>query len=537
MKPPPSAPRSARILPPLLAFALAFAAFLANAPLAAAAPPLPDETRQLFRRFGPAEGFAAGEILAIEQTTDRFLWLGTTSGLWRFDGRRFEAIDPARTNKSVTEPVESLALDLDGYLFVGLRRSGLMRFTGRTFLAVSRPASGDWNVSVLEERSDGVLWVAGSDQLWHLDRGGNSVKPALPGLGIRHLMTDPYGYTWVAAKSGLFRRIGAAFQPVTLPFGRSAANARALALDGQGSLWMAPAGGGLWRLSGNFDRGGLPQEIEELRLFDGIEVEHAKTDRSGRLWLATTAGLYHQDRDGFTRVPSIAPPCRRIFEDVDGHLWIACGGGVLYQLYENRPKPRLKPVLARITTTNAEYLPTGRLTLEPDHGSLRLELAAPYFEPGESPRFRFRFEGLDDDWRESTDGIADYAAIPSGDHLFRAQAGFGPSFEGEELLLEISKPRPPWRNPWIWLAAVAALAVIALLILFALRPARPEFHNDDDDDQPVFLEGPGRPEPLTGGGNAGPAGAAPTPPKGAKNMPGPREKATPPRSPKPPGDP
>lgn len=522
-------------MPPLFAFVVAFAAFLAKVSPAAAAP-LPDETRQLFRRFGPAEGFAAGEVLAIEQTPDRFLWLGTSSGLWRFDGRRFESIDPARTNKSVLEPVESLALDLDGYLFVGLRRSGLLRFTGRTFLAVSRPASGDWNVSVLEERSDGVLWVAGSDQLWHLDRGGNSVKPALPGLGIRHLMTDPYGYTWVAAKSGLFRRIGAAFQPVTLPFGRSAANARALALDGQGSLWMAPAGGGLWRLSGNFDRGGLPQEIEEIRLFDGIEVEHAKTDRAGRLWLSTSAGLYHQDRTGFTRVPSIAPPCRRIFEDIDGHLWIACGGDMLYQLYENRPKPRLKPVLARITTTTAEYLPTGRLTLEPDHGSLRLELAAPYFEPGDSPRFRYRFEGLDDDWRESTDGIADYASIPSGDHLFRAQAFLGPNFEGNELLLEISKPRPPWRNPWIWLAGIAALALIALLVLFALRPARPEFHDEDDDDHPIFLADTNLPRPPTGG-TAGKATDPTKAAKEAKNKPGPREKATPPRSPKRPAGP
>ncbi len=470
-------------VPPIGRLAAVITFFLGAAsgagPAAAIDPELPTAALET-RRMGRAEGLPGGEVYAFEQTPDRFLWIGTESGLYRYDGRRLEAA--ARLPSSTGEPVESLALDREGYLFVGLRRSGLMRFTGRNYLAVSRPASGDWRVTVLEERPDGLLWVAGPDQLWHLDRGGNSVKPALPGVGIRHLFTDPYGATWVAARSGLFRRIGAAFQPVTLPFGRSAPDARALALAGDGLLWLAPSGGGLWRLAGNYERGGLPQEIVEERQFDGIRVELARTDRHGRLWLATGRGLYRQTAAGLERVPAIAEPCSAIFEDADGDLWVAAAGGVLWQVHAPHPRPQTRPVLARILAGGAEYLPASRLELAPGPQELRLELAAPHFEPGAQPRFRWRMDGVDDDWAEAAEGLALYPRLPAGRHLFRAQATFGGAFAGEELQLEVVQQRQPWLHPLVWLGVAAGLAVIGGLFLYLRRPEPPEGDDPDDDE-------------------------------------------------------
>lgn len=448
-------------------------------PLAAIDPALATAALET-RRLDRGDGLPGGEVLAFEQTPDRFLWIGTDSGLYRYDGQQLEPIDKTRLPGASGEAVESLALDVEGYLFVGLRKSGLMRFTGRNFLAVSRPASGDWRVTVLEERPDGLLWVAGPDQLWHLDRGGNSVKPALPGVGVRQLFTDASGATWVAARSGLFRRIGAAFQPVTLPFGRSAPDARALALDSQGHLWLAPAGGGLWRLGGNYERGGLPQEIAEERQFDGILVERAMTDSHGRLWLATSRGLYRQTAAGLERVPAVGQPCRALFEDADGDLWVAAAGGVVWQLHSPHGRPKPRPVLARITTEGAEYLPASRLELAAGQRGLRLELAAPFFEPGARPKFRWRLDGADEDWQESAAGVAEYPRIPAGRHLFRAQATFGNSYDGEELRLEVVLPRQPWRHPLVWLGLAAAIALLSGLAYYLRR--RPAPHGDDDDD-------------------------------------------------------
>jgi len=438
------------------------------------------------RHFGAAEGLPGGEIHAFEQTEDRFLWLGGSDGLIRFDGRSFERIDDIRLSASQGEPIKSLARDIDGYLFVGLQHSGLIRFTGHAAFAVSRPASGDWLVSVLEEKADGFLWVAGPDQLWHLGRHGNSVKPALPGVGIRHLFTDPYGATWVAARSGLFRRIGAAFQPVTLPYGRSAADARALALDGMGNLWLAPSGGGLWRLSGNFERGGLPQEITPEPAFEGILVEHAITDRKGRLWLATSNGVFHQTASGLQIVPTITEHCLKIFEDLDGDFWIAARGGGLWQVHTPHEQPEIRPVLALVSTSLAKYLrPPSPLELSAQDTSLHLKLAAPLFEPNSRARFRWQLEGVDGDWQEGAEGIADYPKIPSGRHLFRAQATYGTSFDGEELHAEIIKAKAPWQEPMLWLVTITGLSLVSGLVLHLRRIRRirrMRFEDEDEDD-------------------------------------------------------
>ena len=47
---------------------------------------------------------APAEIWALAQTTDGFLWLGTATGLFRFDGIRFEPYKP-RSGKAFPQPV------------------------------------------------------------------------------------------------------------------------------------------------------------------------------------------------------------------------------------------------------------------------------------------------------------------------------------------------------------------------------------------------------------------------------------------------
>ncbi len=44
-----------------------------------------------FTQVGHRETVDVGEVLALAQTTDGYLWLGTDTGLVRFDGIRFES--------------------------------------------------------------------------------------------------------------------------------------------------------------------------------------------------------------------------------------------------------------------------------------------------------------------------------------------------------------------------------------------------------------------------------------------------------------
>ncbi len=54
------------------------------------------------RDFTKRDGLPGGMILAIAESAERFLWLGTEEGLVRFDGRRLEIVDPLANVASLT---------------------------------------------------------------------------------------------------------------------------------------------------------------------------------------------------------------------------------------------------------------------------------------------------------------------------------------------------------------------------------------------------------------------------------------------------
>ncbi|MCR5179078.1 MAG: response regulator [Lachnospiraceae bacterium] len=73
------------------------------------------------RSYGADHGLASAEINAIAQTKDGYLWAGTYSGLYRYDGSRFEKISLDERINSVTE----LYADSRGRLWIGTNDSGL----------------------------------------------------------------------------------------------------------------------------------------------------------------------------------------------------------------------------------------------------------------------------------------------------------------------------------------------------------------------------------------------------------------------------
>src|SRR5437867_275958 len=62
---------------------------------------------------------APGEINALAQTTDGYLWLGTATGLFRFDGIRFQPYKPQSGQAFLQRGVRSLFAVPDGGLWVG----------------------------------------------------------------------------------------------------------------------------------------------------------------------------------------------------------------------------------------------------------------------------------------------------------------------------------------------------------------------------------------------------------------------------------
>ncbi|MBR6316017.1 MAG: response regulator [Lachnospiraceae bacterium] len=114
--------------------------------------------------YGVGDGLASAEINAIAQTSDGYIWAGGYSGLYRYDGRRFEQFSPDQRINNVTVLFEDSA----ARLWIGTNDSGVACYdyeTGKiTFYTSSDGLSGDAIRSVCED-DNGNIYVSTTSYL------------------------------------------------------------------------------------------------------------------------------------------------------------------------------------------------------------------------------------------------------------------------------------------------------------------------------------------------------------------------------------
>lgn len=237
---------------------------------------------------------APGQVTALAQTRDGYLWLGTQTGLYRFDGVKFERYRPREGGDFLASTVASLYAPPSGGLWVGFRY-GVASFVDGDRATHYAASSGlpTATIYAIGGTPDGQIWAATFNGLARLDGQRWSLVGAsmgLPGTRARTLLVDREGRLWVATDQGLawLPRGGTTFQLATRAIGR--VNRIAEAPDG--TIWVAEADGGVrpaWA-------GGDPPEDHG----PGLSLSSAGLlfDRDGALWMPTLG-------DGIRRVPRV----------------------------------------------------------------------------------------------------------------------------------------------------------------------------------------------------------------------------------------
>lgn len=262
----------------------------------------------------------------ITQTTDGYLWIGTDTGVLRFDGVRFVSWDP-QNSALPSRQVLKLVGGADGTLWVGTA-AGLARWDGREMKVI--PSLQGVPVPTLFEDRDGTLW-AGTDP----GMNGAARVCAIRGVEARcegnremfggyisAIYEDRDHDLWIASMAGLWQwsrhtRIDPAVQGVEFHslarFDDSLLVSINREIDQIENSALRPS-----RLSG------LPTTIKPTFLL---------TDRDGALWLGTQdAGLLHTfagHMDSFTPVDGLSGSfVRDLFEDREGDVWVATPNGL-----------------------------------------------------------------------------------------------------------------------------------------------------------------------------------------------------------------
>lgn len=277
-------------------------------------------------------------IRRMAQTTDGWLWLGASTGLYRFDGVRFERFVSSDDPEFATRRISTLIAAPDGSLWVGTLSGGLGRIdaAGRLVQYPLPPGLPPGSISTIEAAPDGVAWAAIANTVLRFDGQRWQAIDASWNLAIGEfggMFLDLQGTLWVsdgrrlhylapgarrfvatdidAGDARSLRTIGAESWMLTetsarrLPEVAAGAQSAPLFVKGSSSffvdrdrnLWSVFCPAGLCRRhlpAQMADGATLPPVDDRFTNADGLSGDIGMTvleDREGALWVATQTGL------------------------------------------------------------------------------------------------------------------------------------------------------------------------------------------------------------------------------------------------------
>jgi signal transduction histidine kinase/ligand-binding sensor domain-containing protein len=285
---------------------------------------------------------APADVVNIVQTSDSWLWLATPTGLFRFDGRRYERMDAISGHRLLSTNVLALYAPADGGLWVGYRGAGGISFFHDGQVTHYTEADGlpSGSVSQISRGPEGVIWAGTRDGLARLD-GNHFValgpEQGLPSALARQVMFDSHGRQWVSMQGGVYTR--AAGQKRFLP-AWPALDLMSLEEAPDGTIWASDGVANFYRMSA-VAPAGAPVPIPALP-GNGMHFDH-----DGNLWLLLTSAVEFRPA-GKLDVPGrqLTPEHglsgglpQRFFEDREHNLWIGTSIGV-----DRLRRQRLLPV-------------------------------------------------------------------------------------------------------------------------------------------------------------------------------------------------
>jgi len=282
-------------------------------------------------------------IWTITQTTDGWLWVGSASGLFRFDGISFEAVELRPPGSLATRQVASLATTRGGDLWVSFAIGGAMVLRGGAPGRAASPPGLPDNDRITEfvEDGDAEIWALGRSGTRYVLQDGKWARAGadwgLPPGAVRQAKLDTRGSLWFAMQDGIYvlkkgahrfalartnallgARIGISNSgllwkldrngfsllagPDVIPGGNlkvpfRSATAAPVLLTSDGSWWSVDCPAGICRARPGEPNQPVSTETMRDDTFthaDGLSSDRAMTlfeDQDGNVWVGTKQGL------------------------------------------------------------------------------------------------------------------------------------------------------------------------------------------------------------------------------------------------------
>ncbi|MGF7183741.1 sensor histidine kinase [Tunturiibacter psychrotolerans] len=385
---------------------------------------------QLNHMSWTARDGAPSEIAGLGQTADGILWIGSGSGLYRFDGTTFSLFQPAQGEPPLPRiSIRSLCVAQDGAVWVGFRPAGVAAIrNGHVKLYGVQDGLPPDTTYQLLQANDGTMWAIAGLHLWQL-RGERWQResPSEPFSSERvyKMFFDKAGTQWVGTNKWIYRREsdqdkfeatkevgGELIQFAESPDGslwvggeegagapiptvrrlnveghRSPDPMRlhvlsdTLLFDPEGQLWIASVYGLLKVSPREIAKTPIPNAVDQDKQFkwfghdQGLSTDSATAifkDASGDIWVGTMRGLDRFEPPKLIHPENVPVSDRRMMVTScsDGEVWIAVPLAPLVSIRDGRTTTRID----KTYEINSIYCgPSNVIWFTDDHGIGRFD--------------------------------------------------------------------------------------------------------------------------------------------------------------------
>lgn len=290
--------------------------------------------------WGQKDGAPAG-IWAITRTPDGWLWLGTASGLFRFDGVQFERHDLLPNNFLHSRSVADLLTTSSGDLWV------FYGFGGASVLHAKDPLHPQWVEGFpassaapdgSAEDASGALWVLVHNELYYSTAGNRWTHATRPDLGLpdgelEDIENDSHGNLWLIINGRVYAKLAGAS---SFKLQETTQNDSAEILAGNDSeVWITDEHDGMHRLVG-------PDNSRKPLALPLQFASHELIDHQGNRWITLCknqticrqhmgdldeTNLYAAT-DGLESSSGAAGEAMTIYEDYESNIWVGTKQGL-----------------------------------------------------------------------------------------------------------------------------------------------------------------------------------------------------------------
>jgi len=298
-----------------------------------------------------------GAVFDIQQAANGYLWLTTSTGVFRFDGVRFQSAAEVTNGAVDNSEISSVFLSSSGGVWLKTRAAGLLLWKDeRLTVFRDRRCTPALQLEGLAEDRDGSLWVQGSSGFFRLR--GSACEPVgaeqgYPGGFPAAILVDSKGTVWVRTLAGglLFLPLGQSrFQPLRYDAGTTSAAFVLVTPTRNAFLHEAPDGAiwlsddyGLRKVRTPAGEPVLPSPASRGRT-DNIRFGDFTFGADGSLWAVTDQGvrrfeqvqtwqtpqaMEHAPSESFTTEEGLsANAAWKVFIDREGSVWVGTNSGL-----------------------------------------------------------------------------------------------------------------------------------------------------------------------------------------------------------------